>query len=485
MSCEELHFAAKGGNLRLTGREPGKVCAHNARRLATAPTAFCLIPRAPAKAALCNRNPLECERRPRNLRRPARWDIERLKCVYSRGRLDSGCGQTYTGMTRRQREFAALAARTSASKWPSQNKSDMLNWSGPVQPAEPAVPATLWSAPLVARRNRRTRSFPFPSRGALSTSLTPMWRTLRRQLPPVPMYSAHFAVRAIARGRANAHSVMLHSQGHRHVPAAPSLKGCPQAEAVTIKCHVCGAANAGTAQQCAKCGAPLKRRSDATRAGAPSPLPAPHHGGVALWWLWALGAVILIAIGVFAWMAFRSESYTAVVEAARWERTVEVLAFQPVEERAWKDELPAEAEVLECRDELVRTSDEPVDGAREVCGTPYAVDTGTGYANVMQDCEYQVFAPKCSYQTMQWVLFDTAVTSGEGFSPIWPQPAPEPDRKLGERSERYMCDILVDNKQYSFALEPENYALCLPQSRWRVQVNGLGSVVEATPEAGE
>ena len=263
------------------------------------------------------------------------------------------------------------------------------------------------------------------------------------------------------------------------------LEGLPSPAAAPVKCHVCGADNPAAAQLCAKCGAPLQRRAKATKTGAPAPLPAPHHGGVALWWLWALGALVVAAIGVFAWLAFRSENYTAVVESARWERSVEVLAFQPVEQRAWKQDVPAGAELLGCRDELFRTSDEPVAGAREVCGTPYTEDTGTGYGKVMQDCEYQVFAPKCSYQTMQWVLANTAVASGEGFAPAWPEPALEPDRKLGARTERYTCDIRVDNKQYSFSLEPENYALCRPQSRWQVQVNGLGSVVAATPEAAE
>lgn len=261
------------------------------------------------------------------------------------------------------------------------------------------------------------------------------------------------------------------------------LGAAPSASPVEITCHVCGATNPGAAHMCAKCGAPLQRRAAATKAGAPAPLPAPHHGGVALWWLWGIGAVVLVAIAVFAWLAFRSDSYTAVAEAARWERSVELLGYAPVEKQAWQDEVPDGAEVLQCRDELLRTSDEPVDGAREVCGTPYTVDTGTGYGNVLQDCEYQLFAPKCTYQTMEWLQVDTVVASGEGFSPAWPEPALAPDRKLGERAERYMCDVRVDDKLYSFALTAEAYPLCRPQSRWRVQVNGLGSVIEATPES--
>jgi hypothetical protein len=211
-------------------------------------------------------------------------------------------------------------------------------------------------------------------------------------------------------------------------------------------------------------------------------LPSPQRGGVALWWLWGLGALILVAIAVFAWLGLRSDRYTAVVEAPRWERSIDVMGFVPVERQAWQDDVPADATVLACRDELYETSDEPVAGSLEVCGTPYMVDTGTGYGNVMQECTYQVFAPKCSYKAREWVVVETLTESGNSLTPIWPVVAAANDRKEGNRSERYQCTVRVDDRLYSFALKPENFGLCAPQSRWRVSINGLGSVVEATPE---
>lgn len=279
------------------------------------------------------------------------------------------------------------------------------------------------------------------------------------------------------------HQCQAPLQGAQARAQGKSLGALPSGAPASIKCHVCGAANAGSAQQCTKCGAPLQRRAASTQIGAPAPLPAPQHGGVALWWLGGIGVLVIATVAILAWLGLRSQSYTAVVEGARWERTIAVLGYVPVQQRAWQDEVPEGAEVLACRDELYGTSDTPVDGGREVCGTPYTVDTGTGYGNVMQDCEYQVFAPMCSYETMQWQIVTTAVASGEGFSPQWPQVASAPDRKPGDRSERFMCDVQVDGKDYSFALSADEYAQCVPASRWRVELNGLGGVVAAEPVA--
>ncbi len=264
-----------------------------------------------------------------------------------------------------------------------------------------------------------------------------------------------------------------------------NLGAVPAAAIGDITCHVCGATNLGAARLCAKCGAPLQRRGAAARAGAPAPLPAPGKGGVALWWLWALGGLLIIAIAVFAWLGLRSDKYTAVAEAAHWERTVDVMGFVPVQKQAWRDEAPADATILQCRDELYDTVDEPVAGALEVCGTPYTVDTGTGYGNVMQDCEYQVFAPMCTYEVMAWVLVDTAVAEGNDLLPSWPALATAADRKQGDRNERYSCTVSVNDRRYSFPLSADAFGLCVPQSRWRVSINGLGSVVEATPADAE
>ncbi len=249
-----------------------------------------------------------------------------------------------------------------------------------------------------------------------------------------------------------------------------------------VSCHVCGAKNTGAAHMCAKCGAPLQQRAGAAQ-GMPQPVAA-KRGFAAVWWIWALGALLVVGIGLFAWLSSRSSDLTAVVTGGEWERSIEVLGFVPVEQRAWRSDVPDGATLLACSDELFETLDEAVPGAVEVCGTPYTVDTGTGYGNVVQDCEYQVFAPRCTYTSNAWVVVDTLTASGDDLLPQWPllaRAADGEDRKEGERSESFHCTAQVDGDSYTFRLSSENYAYCVPQSRWRVEVNGLGAVVDATP----
>jgi len=249
-----------------------------------------------------------------------------------------------------------------------------------------------------------------------------------------------------------------------------------------ILCNVCGAKNAGAAKICKQCGSPLRRRDDKQTPGAPAPLPKPEGGGVALWWFVG-GALLLIAvIGLFAWFGSRTESHRAVAQEARWVRTITVAGLVPVTRTAWQDQLPAGADVDSCQSVLRYTSDEPVAGSREVCGAPYAVDTGTGYGEVVQDCEYQVYDQQCRYQTLQWMPIDTLQSSGVGFTPQWPTVGITPDRRIADQREEYLCTVDVRGERYSFSLPPDQYSLCQVGSNWNIAVNAFGSLVKAEPQ---
>jgi hypothetical protein len=211
-------------------------------------------------------------------------------------------------------------------------------------------------------------------------------------------------------------------------------------------------------------------------------LPKPEGGGVALWWFVG-GALLLVAvIGLFAWFGSRTESQTAVAQEARWVRTITVAGLVPVSRTAWQDQLPAAADVQACQSVLRYTSDEPVAGSREVCGAPYAVDTGTGYGEVVQDCEYQVYDQQCTYQTLQWLPVDTLQTSGVGFAPQWPTVGITPDRRVAEQNEEYQCIVDAGGESYSFSLSPDEYGLCQVGSTWNIDVNAFGSLVNAEPQ---
>ena len=119
------------------------------------------------------------------------------------------------------------------------------------------------------------------------------------------------------------------------------------------------------------------------------------------WILMAVIVLVVIGLGIFVFMGFRTSDTTAQVSGAHWERSIDIIAPVPVRSSAWRDQLPAAAANVSCRQEFRYTSSEPVAGAREVCGTPYTVDTGTGMGRVVQDCEYQVYDDMCSYTTLQ------------------------------------------------------------------------------------
>lgn len=99
-------------------------------------------------------------------------------------------------------------------------------------------------------------------------------------------------------------------------------------------------------------------------------------------------------------------------------------------------EIPAGVPAGQCRSEVVRTQDEPAPNSVEVCGTPYTVDQGTGFGQVVQDCQYQVYADKCQYTVDEWKAVDTLVTSGEGLvASEWPALASTDTRRPGSHSE--------------------------------------------------
>jgi hypothetical protein len=127
------------------------------------------------------------------------------------------------------------------------------------------------------------------------------------------------------------------------------------------------------------------------------------------------------------------------------------------------------------------TSDTPQPGAREVCGTPYTLDTGTGMGKVVQDCVYEVYDDYCTYTTLQWGVINTVVQRGSGLSAAWPSANLRAGEELGQRSEKYVCVVTANDREYSFDLRSDEFDLCQPGSQWKLEVNALGGVVEAEP----
>lgn len=163
--------------------------------------------------------------------------------------------------------------------------------------------------------------------------------------------------------------------------------------------------------------------------------------------------------------------------AVRWERSIPVEALAPVEREAWIDEIPEEAEVGACSQEQRSTSNEPVSNSIEVCGTPYTVDTGSGFGEVVQDCVYEVFDDRCTYTVMDWTVFDTVTVTGTDLNLIWPEVSLVNDQREGEPAEEYVVTFSSDGDTYTYSAGDANeFGRFEVGSTWILTVNALGGV---------
>lgn len=247
-----------------------------------------------------------------------------------------------------------------------------------------------------------------------------------------------------------------------------------------IKCPNCGTMNVATRVMCYNCGTSL-HAEEKPKPAAPVAAPA-SGGGLVKWLLIAGGILLVVACFALIFLSTRSDAHTATVSDVNWERSIVILAPIPVSRQDWQDEIPRDADVGACRQELHHTSDYPEAGSREVCGTPYTVDTGGGFGEVSQDCFYEVMAPYCEYSTVELAPVDTAVLSGADMSPTWPQLQLLADQQEGEREESYTVVFDVDGEQRRYnTSSAERFSQLRPGTEWTVQINTFGSIVDVEP----
>jgi hypothetical protein len=195
-----------------------------------------------------------------------------------------------------------------------------------------------------------------------------------------------------------------------------------------------------------------------------------------------LGLFVIACIALVV-LSSRTEEVIGEVQGVSWEYAVLVEALTPVEVQDWRDDLPADADIVSCRQELRRTQSNPAPGAREVCGTPYTVDTGTGVGEVVQDCSYEIYDELCTYTELQWREFDLITLTGDDFSPEWPNPNLMQEQRLGESTEAYEVYFSADGRSYTYRPDDLNeYTQFTEGSRWILEVNALNNVRSVTPD---
>jgi ribosomal protein L40E len=250
-----------------------------------------------------------------------------------------------------------------------------------------------------------------------------------------------------------------------------------QEEAAPVNCPSCGASNPASAFKCSQCGAALRQA-----APAPPPAASPAGRNKLLPFLIAGGVLLLILIIVLIVNGSRRSAAIGEVSDVNWRRVIAVEALVPVTLEAWKDEIPSGAKVGGCRQEVYRVQDNPAAGAREVCGTAYVVDQGSGYGEVQQECRYEILADRCQYESQAWRAIAPIVLTGSDLNPAWPAATLQQNQRSTGRAETYAVTFNVDGKTYSY--QPANeaeFTRFSPGSQWRLQVNSFGSVVVEGP----
>ena len=253
--------------------------------------------------------------------------------------------------------------------------------------------------------------------------------------------------------------------------------------AAPVRCPACGNENPASARQCSTCGASLAG-AESTRPAAPAKAPAAparaNKGMMAIF----IGIAVVLCIGLIVYLvlANRTQDTIGQVEDVHWSRGIVIEALQPVTYEDWYTEIPVDAELGACSLKYHHSENEPVEGAREVCGTPYTVDTGSGAGEVVQDCVYEVDADWCEYTVLEWGEFNVITQEGDDLNPSWPQLALTEDEREGEQREAYEVTFSSDGELYRWETnDSEEFSRYRPGSKWTLEINTFDQLMGVAP----
>jgi ribosomal protein L40E len=250
----------------------------------------------------------------------------------------------------------------------------------------------------------------------------------------------------------------------------------PQPE---VKCQNCGSLNPASAVKCSNCGASLKRPE---LQPAPAPQSLARPAGISpLMIAGVVGLLILCAAGAYFLFA-RTSELVGTVAGVTWQRSIAIMAQVPVRDAEWREQLPADANIVSCELKPRRFSDVQEPNSVQVCGTPYVVDQGDGTGKVVRDCQYQVSEQYCSYTRLQWSVINTVSSRGTDLQPNWPLFSLATGEREGNRAEEYRVLFDAGGKQYSYTPSNASDFARFPRgSRWNLTVNGIGAITDLKP----
>lgn len=242
-----------------------------------------------------------------------------------------------------------------------------------------------------------------------------------------------------------------------------------------ITCPQCGADNLDTAKSCLQCGGALA--TEAKKAEQPAQFQQPSR--YRIWIVAGIVAILILSCGIFLFFANRTSESTGIVREVEWERSVPVEALVPVEYKDWHDNIPSEGSLQTCTEEVRYIQDDPALNSVEICGTPYTVDSGSGFGEVVQDCQFEVYDSFCTYTMQEWGVVDTVVLSGNDYSPIWPEPNISTNQRIGEVWEETYT-IIFDSGGEKYVYTTNELSLFQEAqvgSEWTLNINTFGNLV--------
>lgn len=251
--------------------------------------------------------------------------------------------------------------------------------------------------------------------------------------------------------------------------------------ALQVACAHCGAMNPQSALKCSGCGASLKAPVAQTAQPATQPVAKTPNRLIPI----VLAIIfILFVVGIIALVAQgnKTEGYPASIQSVEWVSSIPVMGMLPVRYQDWYDEIPTQAQVGDCQERLYTVQNEPAANAIKVCGTPYTVDQGSGYAEVVQDCQYEIYKDYCEFTLEEWVVINTAYLRGSDFSPQAPQPALQAGQYLGDPKIEYHVVFQTEQGVYNYSTTDfELFRQFQPGSQWLLNINAFNNLISIEP----
>ena len=172
-----------------------------------------------------------------------------------------------------------------------------------------------------------------------------------------------------------------------------------------------------------------------------------------------IGALVTVAvvIGAIVYAVTYREAGTGTVHSASWERAIEIEAFAPVSDSAWRDEVPGGAYDVACRTRQ-RDTRRVEAGSHEECRD---VDQGDGTfrrecSTVIDYRDEPVYDDYCDYTVNLWVPSRSVRAAGvsDSQAPEWPALNLSAGSGLGaeragDRREVYEVVLEVDGERHT------------------------------------